>query len=221
MFSGNTDQLALVLVLVALVADLAVVRFVLQNFSDVQNKISEEVAHLPLVRRPWSRHLRDPARRDAAVQRYKNRLWRVALTLPVWLIRHAFFLILAFFMLLGFCIALEVVLLAIHESQAPGSLFGQEASLSEIARYVIFVTGHEMTAGFFEIFPHFMALENDLFLNSQANFLMGLTMVFLKFTVASILATEIGGELISTLRHLPGSFRFAVRRYHDEHNGKT
>ena len=132
-----------------------------------------------------------------------------------------FFLILAFFMLLGFCIALEVVLLAIHESQAPGSLFGQEASLSEIARYVIFVTGHEMTAGFFEIFPHFMALENDLFLNSQANFLMGLTMVFLKFTVASILATEIGGELISTLRHLPGSFRFAVRRYHDELNGKT
>lgn len=111
------------------------------------------------------------------------------------------------------------MLLAVHEGQAPGALFGHEASLWEIARYVVFVTGHEMTAGFFEIFPQYMALENDLFLNSQDNFLMGMTMVFLKFTVASILATEIGGELVSTLRHLPGSFRFAVRRYHDGMNG--
>ena len=215
----DTSLLALSLALAGFTANVLVVAFVLRNFSDVQRRITEEVAAMPLVRRPWSRHLRDPARRAMAMERYKNRLFRVAMTVPVWLVKHAFSLILAFIFLLGFCLMLEIVLLWIHETLAPGLLFGEAAELNDIARYVLVVTTHEMTAGFFEIFPHFMMFETDLHLASETNVLMGLTMVSLKFTVASILATEIGGELVSTLRHLPGSVRFAVRRYEEGLNG--
>lgn len=206
-------ELALVLTAGALIVDICVVRFVLTNFSDVQRLINEEIAELPLIRRPWSRHLRDPARRDKAIGQYHNRLFRVAMTLPIWLVRHIFFLILAFFILLSIAIGTEIAVLTVYETFHPGSTFGAPVGLLDIARYVTFVVLDEVTAGFFDIFPHIMGYESGLVLNSKAFALLGVSMVALKFTVASILVTEIGGDLVSTVKHLPGSVRFALTRY--------
>jgi hypothetical protein len=206
-------ELALALTAGALVVDIFVVRFVLMNFSDVQRLISEEIADLPLIRRPWSRHLRDPERRDKAIELYHNRLFRVAMTLPVWLLRHIFFLILAFLILLSITIGTEIGVLRVYEVFHPGELFGAQASLFDISGYVVFVVLDEVTAGFFDIFPHILGYESGLVLDSKSFVVLGISMVALKFTVASILVTEIGGDLVSTVKHFPKGLQFAFTRY--------